>query len=110
MTECLFCNIAAKKVPAEVEYEDKDFVAFKDLYPKAQVHLLLIPKKHIHSIDHVEEGDRDLMGSLILTAQKIARQKGLDGYKLHFNVGRSGGQVVDHIHLHILSGTINHEI
>ncbi|MBI4123015.1 MAG: HIT domain-containing protein [Parcubacteria group bacterium] len=110
MTECLFCNIAAKKVSAQVEYEDQSFIAFQDLYPKAQVHLLLIPKKHIHSVDHLKEEDKELMGSLILTAQKIAKQNRLDGYKLHFNVGRSGGQVVDHLHLHILSGTINHEV
>ncbi len=110
MTECLFCNIAVKKIPAQVEYEDKDFIAFQDIYPKARVHLLLIPKKHIHSIDHLEQEDKELMGSLILTAKKIARQKGLEGYKLHFNVGRSAGQVIDHLHLHILAGTINHEI
>ena len=110
MTECLFCSIAAKKIPAQVEYEDKDFIAFQDIYPKARVHLLLIPKKHIHSIDQVEEEDRELMGSLILAAKTIARQKGLEGYKLHFNVGRSAGQVIDHLHLHILAGTINHEV
>ena len=110
MTECLFCRIAEKKVPSQVEYEDRDFIAFRDVYPKARVHLLLIPKKHIHSVDRVEPEDKELMGALILTAQKIAKQKALDGYKLHFNVGRSGGQIVDHLHMHILSGTINHEV
>lgn len=110
MTECIFCNIAQKKNKVQVEYEDKDFIAFQDLYPKAPVHLLLIPKKHIHSIDHLEQEDKELMGSLILAAQKIARQKGLEGYKLHFNVGRSAGQAIDHLHLHILAGNINHEI
>ena len=110
MTECLFCDIAAKKIPAQVEYEDKNFIAFQDIHPKAQVHILLIPKKHIHSIDHVELGDKELMGSLILAAQNIARQKRLDGYKLHFNVGRSAGQLIDHLHLHILAGNINHEV
>ena len=104
MTECLFCAIARHEKEATYQYEDENFVAFDDLYPKAAVHILLVPKKHIHSIDHVEEGDLALMGSMILVAKEIARQKGLDGYQLHFNVGKNGGQVIDHLHLHIMGG------
>jgi len=104
MEDCLFCNIAEKKVPSDIVFEDEKFVVFKDIHPKADVHLLIIPRKHIHSIDHVELEDKELMGELILTAQKVARQHKLAGYKLHFNVGREGGQVIDHIHLHLMAG------
>lgn len=101
--DCLFCKIAEKKVSSDIVYEDEAFVVFKDINPKAPLHLLIIPKKHIHSIDHVEDQDKELMGELILTAKMVARQHHLAGYQLHFNVGREGGQVIDHIHLHLLA-------
>lgn len=91
-------------MPAEIVYDDDSFVAFKDVRPKAPFHILIIPRKHIESIDHVEIQDKALMGELILVAQKIAREQNLGGYKLQFNVGRAGGQIVDHLHLHLLSG------
>lgn len=103
MSECLFCKIANKETPAEIVYEDEKVVAFKDINPKAPVHLLIVPKKHIPSVDHVEIGDKELMGDLILAAQKIARGKNLAGYKLVINVGRPAGQIIDHLHLHLLS-------
>jgi histidine triad (HIT) family protein len=103
MEDCLFCKIATKEVSSDIVFEDKDFVAFHDIHPKASFHVLIVPKKHIHSIDHVEKEDKELMGALILAAQKVARQHELKGYKLHFNVGRQGGQIVDHIHLHLLA-------
>ncbi len=102
--DCLFCKIINKEVPSNIVYEDDRFVAFKDIDPKAPLHLLIIPKKHIASIDHVEVEDKTLMGELILVAQKIAREKSLKGYKLLINVGREGGQIIDHLHLHLLSG------
>ncbi len=102
--DCLFCEIANKEKPAEIVYEDERFLAFNDINPRAPIHILIIPKKHIPSVAHVEEEDKELMGALILVAQKIAREKGLKGYKLLFNVGREGGQIIDHIHLHLLSG------
>lgn len=86
---------------SDIVFEDENFVVFRDINPIAPFHLLLIPRKHIHSIDHVKEEDKILMGDLILTAQKVARSHKLAGYKLHFNVGRQGGQVIDHIHLHL---------
>jgi histidine triad (HIT) family protein len=104
--DCIFCKIVAKENPAEIIYEDKDFLAFKDIHPKADTHLLIIPKKHIESIKSLEQEEADLIGRLILTAKKIAEEKGLSGYKLVFNVGREGGQIVDHIHLHLLAGRI----
>ncbi|MDA1337385.1 MAG: HIT domain-containing protein [bacterium] len=103
MKDCLFCNIAKKEVSSDIVYEDEQFVVFADINPQAPLHLLIIPRKHIHSIDHIEEKDKELMGSLILTAKKVARQHNLAGYKLHFNVGKEGGQVIDHIHLHLLA-------
>jgi len=102
--DCLFCKIAKKEIPSEIVYEDEQFVVFKDTNPQAPVHLLIIPKKHIPSVNHIEIEDKSLMGELILTAQKIAREKNIKGYKLQINVGRDGGQLIDHLHLHLLSG------
>ena len=106
MSECLFCKIINKKVPADIIYEDDGFIGLKDINPKAPLHLLIVPKKHIPSIDHLELQDKELIGELFLIAQKIARAKGVakTGYKLVFNVGRGGGQVIDHLHLHLLAG------
>ena len=101
---CIFCKIVNKETSAEIVYENDKIVAFKDINPKAPIHLLIIPKKHIPSLDHVEIKDKALMGELILTAQKIAREKRLKGYKLQINVGRQAGQMIDHLHLHLLSG------
>lgn len=105
--ECLFCKIANKEIPSEIIYEDEKFVVFKDIKPQAPVHLLIIPRKHIHSVDHVEIEDKSLMGELILAAQKIAKKKNLKGYKLQINVGRDGGQLIDHLHIHLLSGKLS---
>lgn len=104
--DCLFCKIINKEMPAETVYEDEKFIAFKDIAPKAPLHFLIVPKKHIVSIDHVEIEDKALMGELILVSQRIAREKNLKGYKLLINVGREGGQMVDHLHLHLLSGNL----
>ncbi len=104
MKECIFCKIANKLTPAEILYENEKIVAFKDINPLAPVHILIIPKKHIPSVDHVELEDKALLGELILAAQKIARDGDLKGYKLQINVGRPAGQIVDHLHLHLLSG------
>lgn len=104
MEDCIFCKIANKEAPAEIVYEDKKIMAFKDVNPQAPIHLLIVPKKHIPSVDHIEIGDKTLMGELILVAQKIARGKNLKGYKLQIFVGRSAGQTIDHLHLHLLSG------
>ncbi len=103
---CLFCKIANKEVPAEIVYEDDKFIAFKDAEPKAPLHLLIIPKKHIPSIDHLELKDKELIGGLFLIAQKMARKKGVvsTGYRLIFNVGKDAGQTIEHLHLHLLGG------
>lgn len=103
---CLFCKIANKETLAEIVYEDDKFIAFKDIHPKAPLHLLIIPKKHIPSVDHLESKDQGLIGELFLVAQKIARAEGVDktGYRLIFNIGKDAGQTVDHLHLHLLGG------
>jgi len=106
MMNCRFCKIANKETLAEIVYEDDKFIAFKDIHPKAPLHLLIIPKKHIPSVDHLESKDQRLMGELFLVAQKIARAEGVDktGYRLIFNIGKDAGQTVDHLHLHLLGG------
>lgn len=103
---CIFCKIANKEIPAEIIYEDDLVIAFNDTEPKAPVHILIVPKKHIETVDHLKPEDEKLIGVMIFTAQKIARDKGIakNGYRLVFNVKKHGGQVVDHIHLHILGG------
>jgi histidine triad (HIT) family protein len=101
--DCLFCKIINKEASSDIIYEDDKFLAFKDINPKAPIHFLIIPKKHITSINHLQEEDKVLIGELIFLAKKIAEEKNLDGYQLHINVGRNGGQVVDHLHLHLLA-------
>ena len=102
--DCIFCKIIAGEIPSENVFENDRIVAFKDINPKARVHILIVPKKHVESIKHVEEIDKELIGELFLVAQKIANDNDLQGYKLVINVGREGGQLVDHLHLHLLSG------
>ena len=106
VSECIFCKIVNKETPSGIVYENDKIVAFEDIYPLAPVHLLIVPKKHVPSVDHLAVQDKDLMGELILAAQKIAREEGISktGYKLVFNVGRGGGQIIDHLHLHLLGG------
>jgi len=100
---CIFCQIINKEQSAELVYEDEEVIGIKDINPKAPIHLLIIPKKHIPSIKEIKEQDKELMGCLVFAAKKIAKDKGLPGYKLIFHVGREGGQIIDHIHLHLLA-------
>jgi len=101
---CLFCKIINKGEQSDFVYENDNLIVIKDINPKAPIHLLIIPKKHIHSVNHFEESDKELIGEMILCAKKIAKEKNLAGYKLLINVGREAGQIVDHIHMHLLSG------
>lgn len=102
--DCLFCKIINKEVPSDIVYEDEKVISFKDIHPKAPIHLLILPKKHIPSVNHLEEKDKELVGNLFLVAKNIARDKNLNGYKLIVNVGKGGGQLIDHLHLHLLAG------
>lgn len=108
--DCLFCKIANKKERADIIYEDDKFIVFKDIAPKAPIHLLVVPKQHIVSVKKLQPENESLMGQLILTAKKVAEQKKLEGYKLAINVGREGGQLIDHLHVHLLSGKPNLKI
>jgi histidine triad (HIT) family protein len=106
MEDCLFCKISNKETSTELIYEDKEIVAFHDIHPLTPVHVLIIPKKHIASINNIKEEDIELMGKIILTSKKIADNLGIaeNGYKLLFRVGDHGGQEIGHIHLHLLGG------
>ena len=104
--DCIFCKIIKGEIPSAKVFESDKIVAFNDINPKARIHILIVPKKHIESVKSLEETDKELAGELILTAQKIAKEKNLEGYKLVINVGRDGGQLVDHLHLHLLSGDV----
>lgn len=96
--DCIFCKIKGNI------YEDNNFVVVKDINPKAEVHFLIIPKKHIESINHLELEDKGLMGEMMFLAQKISKDKNLEAYNLQINIGRKAGQIIDHIHMHLLSG------
>ena len=103
---CVFCRIAARESPADIEYEDDDILAFKDLYPKAPIHLLIIPKRHIDSIARLEPGDDALVGRCVRVARLLAARAGYGerGYRLSCNTGPEGGQVVYHLHFHLMAG------
>jgi histidine triad (HIT) family protein len=96
---------------ADIIYEDERIISFRDIKPSAPLHLLIIPKKHIPSINHLEPQDKELIGELFLAAKKIAKDQGVakSGYKLVFNVGEGGGQIINHLHLHLLGGWKNSE-
>jgi len=110
MTDCLFCKIITGELPGDFVYKNDLAVVFKSIEPKAPIHLLVVPvpnnDRHIDSIDSLEQGDRVIISELFLVAKKVAKDFNLDqtGYKLVFNVGRGGGQVIDHLHLHLLGG------
>ncbi len=104
--DCLFCLISQRQAPAEVVFEDDKVMAFKDINPKAPVHLLIIPKKHISSLNDISEKDKELLGHLILIATHLAQEKNLKetGYRLVINTGPHSGQQIFHLHLHLLAG------
>ena len=106
MNECLFCNMVSGAIPCDKVYENEYVLAFRDIDPKAPTHILIIPKKHIKTLDEINENDQDLLGELLLTAKKIAKDEGIDtsGYRTVFNCNSDGGQTVFHIHMHLLGG------
>lgn len=106
MSDCIFCKIINKQIPADIVYEDDDIVAFKDVHPIAPVHILIIPKEHIQTIDDLKDGHQNLMGKIVLVARNLARDLKISdkGYKLLFRVKKHGGQEVDHVHLHLIGG------
>lgn len=105
-SDCLFCGIVAGKIPSTPVYEDSEVYAFRDINPAAPTHILVIPREHIGGINDAEDQQQLLLGKLLISAKKIAREQGLadDGYRLVINTGDHGGQTVYHLHLHILGG------
>jgi histidine triad (HIT) family protein len=103
---CIFCEIVARRAPASIVYEDDETMAFKDIHPQAPMHVLVIPKLHIATVNDLEEHHIALMGKLFLVVKHLAAQWNIvaQGYRLRVHVGRGGGQLIDHIHMHLLSG------
>lgn len=104
--ECIFCNIVNRKLPSEFLFEDDNAVVFKDIHPQAPVHLLIVTKKHIRSINDLGEDDKSIVSEIIDIAKMMAVKLGVSksGYKLVFNVEKGGGQVIFHLHLHLMGG------
>lgn len=104
--DCLFCQIVNGIVPSEFLYEDDDLVVFRDIHPAAPVHLLIVPKKHIRSMNDLQTEDGIIISKLFMTAAAMAQKTGVkeSGYKLLFNVEKGGGQVIFHLHLHLIGG------
>ncbi|OIP52042.1 histidine triad nucleotide-binding protein [Candidatus Gracilibacteria bacterium CG2_30_37_12] len=100
---CIFCSIIAHEIPSTPVYEDENYIVINDLHPKARIHMLVIPKKHIATISDMTNVDQNIVGGLFLIARDLAHKIQISGYKLQFNVGKDGGQEVMHIHLHFLA-------
>ena len=107
MSDCIFCKIAAGEIPAQKVFEDDSVVAFKDLSPKAPVHVLIVPKKHVQSVAHFTAADKDLAAHIFVDiVPKLAAQLGISdgGFRTVMNTGSDGGQTVNHLHVHLLGG------
>ncbi len=106
MSETIFSKIIRKEIPATIVYEDDELLAFNDISPKAPVHILIIPKKEIPTVNDIELQDAELIGKIILAAKKISKEKGIaeSGYRLVFNCNKDAGQEVFHLHCHLIGG------
>jgi histidine triad (HIT) family protein len=106
MQDCIFCKIAAGIIPATRVFEDERLIAFRDIHPQAPIHILIIPKKHYADLAALDEQEQPLMGHMLHVANKLAEDEGIarKGYRVAINCGPQGGQVVQHIHLHLLGG------
>lgn len=104
--ECLFCRIVAGEIPGDIVYQDEEFLAFRDINPQAPTHVLIIPRAHVSSLAELTDEQQELMGRLLFLARDVARTEGLTerGYRLIMNNGPEGGQVVPHLHLHLIGG------
>ena len=106
MNNCIFCKIIKGEIPSKKVYEDKDVIVFHDIAPKAPVHLLVVSNKHVESLREVSKNDSELLGKLLLTIKEVAIKAGISqrGYKVVINNGSDSGQLVDHLHFHVLGG------
>ena len=104
-SDCLFCKIIAGDIPGDIVYQDDKILVFKDIYPKAEVHLLMIPKIHIESLAEMTSADNELISYMMLKLPEIAEEQGLSGgFRAIINTGKEGGQIVFHLHIHLLGG------
>ena len=103
---CICCKIIAKEIPAQILFENEKLLILQDIKPSAPFHHRVIPKEHIRSIMDLQEENKEIISELIFTAKQDALKAGLKGYKLTFNVGREGGQIIDHLHLHLMGGWV----
>jgi len=106
VTDCLFCKMASGEIQPDIVYEDDEILAFNDINPQAPTHVLVIPKRHIPTVNDMEAGDAELVGRLFLVAKKIAADRGFadEGYRSLVNCNAGAGQTVFHVHLHVLGG------
>lgn len=104
MTDCIFCKIATGDIPSKKVYEDEEVIVFHDIHPIAPVHLLIVPKLHVASLIDCTGQHAALLGRLLLLAPKLAAEQGLDGFRTMINTGKSGGQEVFHLHIHVFGG------
>ncbi len=104
--DCIFCQIIAGKVPSDITYQDEEMIAFRDINPQTPTHMLIIPKKHIPSLAHLSEADTPLIAHMANIANRLAKEEGISerGYRLVVNCGVEGGQLVPHLHMHLLGG------
>jgi histidine triad (HIT) family protein len=104
--DCIFCQIASGKIPSDIIYQDEELIAFRDIKPQAPVHILVIPKRHIPSLDQLTENELPAVAHMIEVANQLAKGEGIaqKGYRLAINCGKEGGQLVPHLHLHLLGG------
>ena len=106
MSDCLFCRIITREIPSSIVYEDEGLLAFTDINPQAPVHVLVVPKRHVATLNDLAPADDGLVGELVRRAAAIAKEKGISagGYRTVFNCNRDAGQTVFHLHLHVLGG------
>jgi len=106
MADCIFCKIVNKEIPSAILYEDDQILAFKDINPVAPVHVLVIPKKHIISVNDIIDEDAEVIGNIFIVIKKLAQQQGVaeSGYRVVTNIGHDGGQEVKHLHFHLIGG------
>lgn len=104
--DCIFCKIISGEIPSKLIYKDKDVVVFPDIHPVAPVHLLVVPVKHIASLADMKDSDAPLVGKMVAAANKVAKEQGLakNGYRLTINSGADAGQLVQHLHIHLMGG------
>jgi histidine triad (HIT) family protein len=104
--ECIFCQIVEGKVPSETLYQDEEVIAFRDLNPQAPTHVIIIPKKHISTLTDLSPAEASLVGRMVNIANQLAKTEGISerGYRLAINCGKEGGQLVPHLHMHLIGG------